>query len=83
LEYTISQHASEQMTKRVISKTIVNNVLNQPDQIIRKANYTIYQSILKENAKRYLYRVFVNTNKKPNVVITIYKTSKTDKYYED
>ena len=83
MEYTISQHASKQMTKRGISKAIVNNVLNQPDQLISKANYTIYQSILKENDKRHLYRVFVNTNKKPCVVITVYKTSKTDKYYED
>jgi hypothetical protein len=71
------------MKKRGIAKAIVSNVLNKPDQVISKANYTIYQSILVENEKRYLYRVFVNTNKKPNVVITVYKTSKTDKYYED
>jgi len=61
------------MKKRGIAKAIVSNVLNQPDQVISKANYTIYQSILlEENDKRYLYRVFVNTNKKPNVVITEY-----------
>ena len=49
MEYIISQHASEQMTKIGISKAIVTNVLNQPNQIIRKANYTIYQWVRYKN----------------------------------
>jgi len=83
LEYIISQHASEQMKKRGISNETVKNILSQPYQVINKVNYTIYQSIREENNKRYLYRVFVNTNKRPNAVITVYKTSKIHKYHED
>ena len=71
------------MDKRAISKDTVKTILNLPDQVISKSNYTIYQSILEENDKRYLYRVFVNTNKRPCVVITAYKTSKITKYHED
>lgn len=40
----------------------------------------IYSKLLEENAKSYLFRVFVNIQKKPSVIITVYKTSKTDKY---
>jgi len=37
---------------------------------------------LNENSNNYLYRVFVNELKKPSVIITVYKTSKIDKYVD-
>ena len=40
----------------------------------------VYQKLVKEGDKHYLYRVFVNNFKRPPVVITAYKTSKTEKY---
>ena len=82
MKYKISGHAEEQMNKRNISKEIVDKILQQPEQIINEETYTIYQSIIDENGKSYLYRVFVNTKKDPSVVLKVYKTSKTDKYYE-
>ncbi|MFO8235482.1 MAG: DUF4258 domain-containing protein [Bacteroidales bacterium] len=82
MNYKISGPAEEQMNKKNILKEIVDKILQQPEQIINEETYTIYQSIIDENGKSYLYRVFVNTKKAPSVVITVYKTSKTDKYYE-
>jgi hypothetical protein len=37
---------------------------------------------VKENDKLFLYRVFVNTQLFPNVIVTLYRTTKIDKYYE-
>lgn len=37
----------------------------------------------KSEARTYLVRVFVNILKKPNLVITVYRTSKVDKYGKD
>ena len=82
MNYKISRHAVEQMKKRNISEEIVDKIINQPEQIINEETYTIYQSLLDENGKTYLHRVFLNTKNNPYVVITVYKTSKTDKYYE-
>ena len=82
MNYKISRHAVEQMKKRNISEEIVDKVINQPEQIINEETYTIYQSIIDEKGKTYLYRVFVNIKNNPYVVITVYKTSKKDKYYE-
>ena len=82
MKYKISAHAAEQMIKRNIAQVIVDNILNKPEQIIDKENYSVYQAMIDENGKSYLYRVFVNTKNNPYVVITVYKTSKTDKYYE-
>jgi len=42
----------------------------------------ICQSIIKEEGQMFLLRVFVNRDKQPNVVITLYKTTKISKYYE-
>jgi hypothetical protein len=40
----------------------------------------VYHKTLQENDKYYLYRVFVNHDKKPPLVVTVYKTSKIEKY---
>jgi len=42
----------------------------------------IYQSLLNENGQIFLLRVFVNIIKQPNVIVTLYKTTKIQKYYE-
>jgi hypothetical protein len=46
------------------------------------ADITIFQSIVKEDDKLFLYRVFVNTKLLPNVIVTLYRTTKIEKQYE-
>jgi len=36
--------------------------------------------MISENDEKKLLRIFVNTCKEPNLIITAYKTSKIDKY---
>ena len=46
-------------------------------------NKVIYQAIVNfEEEGKYLVRVFVNLAKEPPLVITVYRTSKIEKYYE-
>ena len=43
----------------------------------------VLQSIVRDiNEQRFLIRVFLNINKTPALVVTVYKTSKIEKYYE-
>ncbi len=81
MKYIFSKHALEQMQLRGINRMTVEDTLTKPDQIIEKKGKKIYQSILSDN--NYLIRIFVNIKKKPNIVITVYKTSKISKYYEN
>ena len=82
-EYIFSNHALEQMQNRSISATIVTEVLNNPKQVIIEEEKKIYQSIINfEEEGKYLVRIFINTMKEPNVIITVYRTSKIGKYYE-
>ena len=59
----------------------VQNVLYFPDVVIPDIEgVEVYQKLVVENNKSYLYRVFVNKLKTPPLIITAYKTSKTEKY---
>ena len=80
--FNISKHARDQMKLRGIEESIVLDILINPGQIIVNEDKTIYQSVITEVDKEYLIRIFVNHIKIPNMVITVYKTSKIGKYYE-
>jgi len=78
--YVFSQHALEQIEKRGINKAVVERVLKNPDQIITHDDLNVFQRIETIDRKLFLIRVFLNMRKVPNVVVTVYRTSKIDKY---
>jgi hypothetical protein len=82
MNYIFSQHALEQMKERTISKETVENILAKPDQISVHEDLTVFQRLEKGDKTLFLIRVFVNIRKTPNVVVTVYRTSKIYKYYE-
>ena len=85
MDIILSKHAQEQMQRRGINREDVLLTVLQPDQMVADDEDTeviIYQSIMKENGQIFLLRVFVNKDKCPNVVVTLYKTTKIFKYYE-
>ncbi len=83
MEFIFSKHALEQIGIRQISQSVVEDVLANPDQVLEEDGKRIYQSvILSEKGGNYLIRIFVNVVKQPNVIITVYKTSRINKYYE-
>jgi hypothetical protein len=81
MKFKISKHAEQQFELRGISLEIVQMILTNPDSIYHDDTCKhIYQRTFPENNKKFLYRIFVNICKDPNVIITGYKTSKTEKY---
>ena len=85
MSFVFSNHAVEQMQRRNINRENVEIAILNPDQILidtENPEVTIYQFLLKEDGQMFLLRVFVNTTKQPNVIITLYKTTKIQKYYE-
>jgi hypothetical protein len=81
MEY--STHSLEQMTLRGIDKTLTDLILLKPDEVIQQENLTVYQSLIKQNNKNYLIRIFVNLQKMPPLVVTVYKTSQIQKYLNE
>jgi hypothetical protein len=82
--YRLTEHAKEEMARRQISQDDVANVLAEPEQIeaVRQGR-NIYQSRIKAGKppKRYLLRVFIDIDREPPEVVTVYRTSKITKYW--
>jgi hypothetical protein len=85
MDFVFSKHAEEQLIRRSLNRNTVESIILKPEQMLddeTNANVTIYQSIVTEDNKLFLYRVFVNTKLLPNVIVTVYRTTKIPKYYE-
>jgi len=71
------------MRQRDISEKQVISIIKNPNRVIDREEdeYVIYQALRNDKQdKDYLFRVFVNTKTDQLTVITVYKTSKLEKY---
>ena len=83
-KYTLSEHALFEMKRRVISEDIVRGILLSPEQRVDiLPGRVVLQSRVSvgESAKGYLVRVFVDIDRDPAEVVTVYRTSKINKYW--
>lgn len=83
-EYRLTDHAVLQMTRRQISETDIARVLSAPEQTETvRPGRIVYQSRLElgDPPKIYLLRVFVDIDRQPPEVVTVYRTSKVEKYW--
>ena len=82
--YRITDHAQREMVRRQIKAADVRRVLAVPEQteIIRPGR-AVYQARVAwgEPPTTYLLRVFVDVDRQPVEVVTVYRTSKIAKYW--
>ena len=83
-KYALTPHASFEMARRGISASIVEQVLKAPEQryAIRPGR-DILQSRIVFADKTYLVRVVVEVESVPAEVVTVYRTSKIEKYWRN
>jgi uncharacterized protein YuzE len=82
--YVITPHAAFEMQRRKINETVVRGVLAVPEQ--RHAvgpGRDAVQSKIVFNGKSYLLRVFVDVDRSPAEVVTVYRTSQVKKILEN
>ena len=80
--YIFSDHAEQQIVARKLDKQLIVNSIANPDLIREEDGLIVIMKVIMEAKKSYLLRIFIRKDKKPNLVITVYKTSKIKKYYE-
>lgn len=81
VDFTISSHAAIEINRRNIRIEDIEQVLKRPQQIISvRPNRNIYQSIVDMDGKQYLLRLIVD-EETPPVLVTVYRTSKIQKYW--
>ncbi len=81
-EYVLTRHAEFEMQRRGIDKEVVQQVLSVPEQTIDvRPGRVVLQSRATQEGRVYLVRVFVDVERRPAEVITVYRTSKVSKYW--
>ncbi len=81
-DYEITIHAAFEMQRRGIAESVVRGVLAAPEQrhAVRPGR-DVLQSRIAFAGKTYLIRVFVDVDRKPAEVVTVYRTSRVAKYW--
>lgn len=84
LEFRFTGHALFEMRRRQIDETEVTRVLVAPEQVETVCpGRMVYQSRVEsgEPPQLYLLRVFVDIDRDLPEVVTVYRTSKIEKYW--
>jgi hypothetical protein len=83
MTFKLSNHATGEMERRSIPWQILETVLYHPQQIVaERGNLKAYQSVIDfGNGKHFLLRAIVDDTLTPAIVVTVYRTSKINKYW--
>jgi hypothetical protein len=80
--FRYSAHALQRLDETRIPRTVVEAVLASPQQKLTERNgITCFQSLASLDEKQFLLRVLVNEAVEPALIVTLYRTSKIDKYF--
>ncbi len=83
VNFTFSKHAESELTLRRIPREFVEEVLRQPQQIVsERPPKKAYQSQVEFGGRKFLLRVIVDDTVEPVKVVTLYRTSKINKYWK-
>jgi len=83
LNFKLSRHVREEMERRSIPLTMVESVLENPQQVLpERGGKKAYQSQLDfGGGKIFLLRAIVDETVDPAMVVMVYRTSKISKYW--
>ena len=85
ITYRLTDHAQTEMARRQISVPDVTHVLAAPEQreVVRPGR-VVYQARVTwgTTSTTYLLRVFIDIDRQPPDVATVYRTSKIAKYWK-
>ena len=80
--YLVTSHAAFEMRRRGIEEGAVRRILAAPEQRHAvRAGRDVLQSGIAIAGKTYLLRVFVDIDRDPAEVVTVYRTSRIAKYW--
>lgn len=83
MKFRLSRHAKEELERRMIPRELLDSVLENPQQVVPDyGGKKAYQSKLDFGGGRiYLLRAIINDLVDPATVVTVYRTSKIDRYW--
>jgi hypothetical protein len=82
MTFHLSAHARTELQRRSIPETLLAAVLAEPEQKVPGHDMIwCYQSRVTIAEKPYPLRIMVDETRQPPRVVTVYRTSKIDKYW--
>ena len=82
LDYVITSHAVGEMNRRGINEATLRQVMGVPEQRRNlRPGRDVLQARIELSGKTYLLRAFVDVDRRPAEVVTVYRTSKIAKYW--
>jgi len=73
----IQEHAAHQMAKRQVSEADVRSTLARPEAVLPVREGRVVAQAIQGS---HLLRVFVDVDRDPPEVVTVYRSSKIEKY---
>jgi hypothetical protein len=82
MDFVLTDHARQEARRRQIPLEWIEATLAQPEQVAIGTNgRKVFQSRVVAEGKAYLVRLIVEDWHRPPVVVTVYRTSKIEKYW--
>ena len=85
-DYIFTDHARLEILRRGLSEEMVRAILLAPEQRLEvRPGREVLQSKISSGqpGKVFLIRVFVDIDRRPAEVVTVYRTSKIEKYWRE
>ena len=80
----VTDHAASQMARRGTSEEAVRSVLQSPARVEEaRPGRLVLQSTVTTATGTHVLRVFVDVDRSPPEVVTVYRTSKVEKYWRE
>jgi hypothetical protein len=83
-DFLISAHARAEMERRGITEEVVRRIITAAEQQVRVSERRIVlhsRTMMGTPPKMYLVRVVIDIDRRPAQVVTVYRTTKVDKYW--
>jgi hypothetical protein len=80
--HVLTAHALAEMARRGVDLSVVASIIARPEQRLGvRPGRDVLQSRVRIDGKAYVVRVFVDVDRSPPEVVTVYRTSKIGKYW--
>jgi hypothetical protein len=80
-KFIVTPHAVDQMRRRGIDETTLESVLSAPERRLSvRPGRDVLERVVEFHGRSYLVRVIVDVDRVPIEVVTVYRTSKIEKY---
>ena len=82
MNFVLTNHAETEATRRQIPREWIEATMANPEQVTPGVNQRkVFQSRIVADGRAYLIRLIVEDWHQPPVVVTVYRTSKIEKYW--